>query len=221
MNFSTFSGYIGGTGRNQIVSQTLAATTETEIKVQTDSGTPAIAVLSIPTGSGIGGSVAPLGPNTNASLIYRTGRQGVPVNSSQPAHNSGSFDGRPFLLRIAGVATPASNAGNTLAIKLYCGTSKSGTNLATTGAVPQATTTTSKNFILEAQLLWDSTSQVVNGQFWFNVPGTSGTTYTTWAALSNTATSIALTGMNFCASVTWGNAIGGVVAVSEMSLSEL
>lgn len=222
MNADTIVSYQGGTGRNQIGSQTLASTTETEFKVNQDAGANnAIAVLTMPQGTEIFGSASPQDPNANAAVLMSgNGRQwGRVPGTNAPYFNSASFDnGRPFIVRVCGLATPASNAGNTLTVKLYLGTSKSGTNIATTGAVPQATTTTAKSFIMEAQCIWDSTSQAVTGQFWFQLAGTSGTTYSTWAALSNAGSSITLANLKFVASAQWGNAAGGVVAVSEFSI---
>lgn len=223
MNFNTVSSYIGGTGRNQIASQTLAATTETELRVNTDNGTGAIAILTIPSGSGIGGSSSPQGVERNLASPYQTGRLGVPRNTAQPSHNSSSFDvGRPFGIRVAGVVTPASNAGNTFTMIIYCGTSKSGTAICTTGATTgMESSTQAGSFIMETQLLWDSTSQILNGQFWWLINAGGTKSYHVWAQNSAPATSIALAGLNFCVSVTWGNAAGGVVAASEFSFSQL
>ena len=220
---NVIAAYYGGTARNNILSQTLATATETEFAVVTDTATNPIAVLSMPTQTQILGSQTPLDQATNPAVL-NGGFTRISVNSdSNPPYNSGVFDNsKPFLVRICGVATPASNAGNTLAIKLYLGTTKSGTGLGTTAAVPQATTTTAKGFVLEAQLLWDSTSQAVTGQYWFSLPGTSGTVYSTWKTLAAAGSSVtAVSGLTFCASATWGNAVGGVVAVSEFSISQL
>jgi len=222
VNFNTFTSYIGGTARNQILSQTLAATTETEFKVATDNGSGAIAVLSIPTGTGIGGSSDPQGPDVNQAIKWQSGRQTLPFGSPRPGHNSGSFDlGRGFGVRLTGVATPASNAANTLALKIYCGTSKSGSLIASTGALTGTeSSTTPAEFIVEAQMFWGSGSQQISGQYWYNLnTGTPG--YHVWQAIATPVTSIALTGLNFCATATWGNAVGGVVAVSEFSLYQM
>jgi hypothetical protein len=223
-NVNIIAGYFGGTGRNQILSQTLAATTETEFKVGVDSGaTTTIAVLSMPTQTQILGSQSPLDQTANPALSNSGFSRLSYFGDSNPPFNSGVFDNsKPFLVRIAGVATPASNAGNTLAVILYLGATKSGTALATTAAVPQASTTTAKGFIMEAQLLWDSTSQAVTGQYWFSLPGTSGTVYSTWKTLAAAGSAVTSpAGLTFCASATWGNVAGGVVAVSEFSISQL
>ncbi len=224
MNTNTIIGLVGGTGRNQLITQTLASTTETEFKVGTDTvAGGAIAVLTVPQQTDVVGSFNPLDTEAGgAGLMDNYGRFGVMRGASRPGFNSSSFDyGQPFLLRLCGVATPASNSGNSLTVKLYLDTTKSGTNIATTGAVPQATTTTAKNFAIEAQLMWDSVSKAVNGQFWFGLPGTSGTVYTTWATLTSAGSGIAVSQLQFCASAQWGNAAGGAITLGEFSLSQL
>jgi hypothetical protein len=222
-NFNTFASFAGGTGRNQIASQTLASTTETEFKVNTDSGTPVIAVLTVPQGTAIVGSATPINPSVNAASPFETGRYATPKNVARPAHSSTAFDnGRGFGFIVKGVVTPASNAANTLTLNLYCGTSKSGTNICTTGALTGTESSTQAgSFVIETQLFWDSTSQILNGQFWYLVNAGATKSYHVWQQNSNPATSIALSGLNFVASATWGNAAGGTIAVSEMSLYEL
>lgn len=221
MNTNTVAAYIGGTGVGQIKSQTLASVTETEFVLNTGaSPATAIAVLAVPLSSDIRGVATPFDPSLNTAQPARAGGR-----NNSPFFNANQLDlagtGGPFLVRICGLATPASNAGNSLNIILYNGTTKSGTAIASTGAVPQATTTTAVAFIVEAEVIWDSTSQTLDGQFWFAMKGTSGTRYTTWAQLSNPGSSITAAKLQFVASATWGNAAGGVVAVSEMSITRL
>jgi len=175
--------YFGGTNRNQILPQALASTAETELKVGTDSSSGTVtAVLSVPLQSSVYGSQTPLDQRVNPSLLNAgfsyLSSPGVP----RPAFNSGCFDvSRPFLIRLAGTLTPASNAGNTITLKLYLGTSKAGTNLAATSAVAQASTTSTYEFLLEAQLKWSSGSGTIRGQFWYDVNGTTPA-YQTWMA---------------------------------------
>jgi hypothetical protein len=222
MNANTISGYFGGTGRNQIASQTLATATETEIKVNTDASS-AIALLTIPQGTAIAGSTAPLDFSDNAALLNRTGRTwGRPVAAGQPAHNTKSFDsGRPFMIRWAGVITPASNAANSLQLIIYNGTSKSGTAIASTGVqTGTETSTQAGSFIIETRLQWDVVSGLLGGQFWYQYLGGATPFYNTWATNTAAATGVTLATLNFCASVKWGNAVGGVCATSEFSLEQ-
>ena len=223
MNSNTFAGFVGGTGRNQLLSQSLSAVTETEIRIATDNAAGAIAVLTIPTGTAIAGSASPLDYSDNAALINRTGRTyGRPWASGQPAHNSKSFDsGRPFLIRFAGVVTPASNASNSLNFILYNGTTKGGTSLAATGALTGTETSVQAgSFILEAQLQWDSVSGLLGGSYWYQVLAGATASYNTWKATS-LVSGVTLATLNFCVSTTWGNSAGGVVVPSEMSISQL
>jgi hypothetical protein len=232
-NPSTFLGYNGasytsagvlvGTGRGQLLKQTLAAVTETELRVGTDDGNGAIAVLTMPSGTTVGGAVAPLDFSDNAALINRTGRTwSQPHSAGQPAHNSQSFDfGRPFLVRVCGTVTPASDAANTWNLILYYGATKSGTSLAATGALTgMETSTQAGSFILEAQLQWDSVGQRLGGQYWYQVIGGTTENYNTWKATSYVS-SATLANLKFCASITWGAAAGGVVQASEFSVSQL
>lgn len=214
--FTTIAGFQGGTVVGQIASQTLASTTETEFQINqiASPASSGIAILTIPQTGDILGSQSRYGVDDNQANFARRNQPFPPTTLS--------FDkGRPFLIRVAGLATPASNAGNSLNIILYNGTTKGGTAIASTAAVPQATTTIAKSFILEAECIWDSTSQTLDGQFWFAMKGTSGTRYATWAQLSNPGSGITAAKLQFVASATWANAAGGVVAVSEMSVSQL
>lgn len=228
MNINTVAAAIGGTLRGQIPSSTLATATETEFKINTDAsiagtGTAPIAVLSIPQIADIKGSGNPHGWDENLALLQ--GREkfaGALPGFERPFFSAASFDNsRPFLIRLAGVATPASNAGNTFQLVIYSGTSKSGTALATTGALTGTETSVAPfGFVVETQCIWDSTSQQIAGQFWYNVNcATPG--YHTWATNSNLATSVTYANLKFCASVTWGNAVGGVCAVNEFSITAL
>src|SRR5579864_4447935 len=135
MNFNTVAGFIGGTGRNQLLPQTLATVTETEINVGVDANsTGVIAVLQVPQQTTIAGSGNPLNFDINAALLQENGGNvaGLPARG-RPGFSTATFDsGRPFLVRVAGVITPASQAANSLNIILYSGTTKGGTAIATT-----------------------------------------------------------------------------------------
>lgn len=223
---NTIAAYFGGTGRNQIASQTLASTTETEFKVNQDAGAAnAIAVLQIPQQTAIVGSSTAFNSSINSAILV--GGLGQPNDPSRlagrPYFNSTSFDnGKPFLVRLAGVVTPASNAANTLTLILYSGTSKSGTAVCTTGALTGTESSTQAGaFILESQMTWDSVGQILNGQFWYSVSAGATPSYHVWAVNSATAAVTAVANLKFCASATWGNAAGGTVAVSEFSISQL
>lgn len=226
MQANSIAGYVGGTGIGQIPNQTLASTTETEFQQNLTASTTGIAVLSVPGsqttaqyGGGPRGHVPPLNPDANAAKIVDD--FGVMFRPTPPAgFSSSSFDnGRPFLITLCGLITPVSNGANSLAINLYCGTSKSGTKIASTGTnTGTETSTQAGSFVLQALLFWDSTSQFLAGQQWYSVQAGATPLYNTWKATTQ-ATSVALAGLQFCASAVWGNAAGGQIQVQEFSLS--
>lgn len=220
---NVIAAYYGGTGRNQILSQTLAATTETEFKIGNDAAsTSVIAVLTMPQQSTIQGSTTPLDQTVNPVNLNSGFNQAGYFGDANPPFNTDVFNnGKPFLIRLAGLITPASNAANTLTIKFYVGTSKSGTNICSSGAVTGWESSTQAGaFVMESQVVWDSTSTLLNGQMWwmFNsaVPD-----YHTWAVNTAVSAATTLANLKFCASAAWGNAAGGVIAISEFSISRL
>lgn len=221
MNFNTVAGYIGGTGRNQIASQTLASTTETEFAINNDSGT-SVAVIAPPGQGDIIGSQTPLGVEANPAYLISRGRPAAPRGGTAPWFNSASFDvARPFKVRVAGVITPVSNAANTLTLKIYLGATKAGTAIASTGAMTGTQSSTQAGaFVFEALLVWDSVGQIIGGQQWWSVVAGATPNYNTWKALTANPTGVTLANLKFCASAQWGNAVGGVIAVSEFSLSQ-
>lgn len=221
---NVIAAYYGGTGRNQILSQTLASATETEFKVGNDAAlTTVIAVLSMPTQTQILGAQTPMDQAANAAVLSSGFNQAGYFGDSNPPYNSGLFDtNKPFLVRLCGNIVPASNAANTFKVTLYLGATKGGVALTNVSAAAQNASVAPFGFILEAQLHWDSAAQVVLGQYWYDVNGTTRT-YATWATTTNptTASAAAVANIQFCATATWGNAIGGVAAVSEFSISRL
>jgi len=230
MNANTVLGFYSGTGRNQIPSVTLASATETAVVVGTDtSGTTATAFLVIPvfapqgaSSPTITGSFNSLDPDVNgAQLVRYGGVQSVPL-AGQRKIDSLAFDGSPFRVALYGTATPASNAANTFQLKLYQGTSTtlaSDNNFAATGALTGTdSSTTPFNFAIQADMCWDSTSQALNGQFYYQVGVTGG--YNTWKAATQ-VTSVTAAKLSFLASYQWGNAVGGTIQVTEFSISAL
>lgn len=216
--------YYGGTGRNQILSQTLATATETEFKIGNDAAlTTVIAVLSVPGQGQILGAQTPIDQAANPAELNSGFNQLGYFGDTNPPFNSGLFDlNKPFLVRLAGTIVPASNAANTYKTTLYLGATKGGVALTSATAAAQNASVAPFGFILEAQLHWDSVAQVVVGQYWYDINGTTRT-YATWATTINPTTAAAanVAALQFCATSTWGNAVGGVAAVSEFSISRL
>lgn len=224
-NVNTIQAFIGGTKRNQIPSLVLAATTETALPVNTDAGTTS-ALLAVPLQTAILGSSNGMGPNGNAAILVPPGGSinSIPDGINAPYFNSSSFDsGRPFTLRLCGIGSAVANAGNTLTIKIYQGTNTAiGSDTAFTTAISALATATAANlrFDISVRCQWDSTSNTLTGVL------SGSTLYNGTAALLTTATATVLTSLttpstlSFLPSITWGNAVGGTINVSEWSLEQ-
>lgn len=225
MNFNSFSGLVGGTARNQIAAQTLAATTETAFVVNTDtSGTTATAIVGLPAGGGIAGSVTPVNPDSNAALLQQNSAFSIPRGIARPEFNSTSFDGRPFRIRLVGTGSIAGNS-TSLTLRLYQGTSSSvvgtaGNRIAVTSAI---TTTAANpfNFQIESLVLWDSTTGSLQGTFNYtvNVAGTQTTGAS--AAISNNVAVTSVANMKFLATAQWGGVLGGTIQVKEFMIDRV
>jgi len=230
MNANTIFGLYGGTGRDQIASQVLATGTETEFRINQDAGASnAIAVLTVPQGNEILGSSKPLNPSANASIsgLDRGSQFGRGLGEQAPWYSNTAFDlakfGLGFRLVLTGFGSAVANAGNTLVFKIYSGSTKGGTVIATNTAVATASTA-SLNFKFVVDLQWDSTTQVLIGTQKFNINynGTQVTNgFSAGAILTNAASVTTLAGLTFCASATWGNAVGGTLQVNEFALEAL
>lgn len=231
MNANTLVSFVNGTNRNQIPALTLASTTATAFSVNTDTGTT-VAALAVPTGSSPVGSRNPQDSNANASIISQSGREyGNPLGTNRPFYTTASFDGKPFKVRLVGTGTAAANAGNTLTLSLYQGTSATLASdhvVAATAAVATASAA-SLNFVVEATLLWDSTLQSLAGSYNYvvNFNGTLATgalPVATTAQASLLTTPVAVTtaaGLSFLPAVTWGNAVGGTIQITEFSIEQV
>jgi hypothetical protein len=214
-NANTIVGFIGGAGRNQIPVVTVTTASETNIPVVTDSGTNGVAVLSIPQQGAIVGATTPISQNANPAIIGQGSQAYGPIEGGQaPFYNSGSFDGRPFRIRLSGSVTSATAASQTILFTLYLGTSKSGTALKATTAFTGVATAGTYPFFLDATLLWDSVSQTVNGTLSSNISNTPVAA----AALSTQGTGVTLANLNFNYSFTTAVAGSVSVAVKDFSL---
>lgn len=221
-NWNTIAGLFGGTGRNQILSQTLASTTETLFQVQTDSGTPTTAIIAVPYGSGVIGTSNPLDINANPAITgFNFGAfGGRPNGTNAPWFSSTSFDAaRPFKLRIVGTALSVAGTSNALTINLYNGTTLGGTKIANSGSI-SAATAENITFEIEANLQWSSAIGSLSGYYsvLYNVAGTS---HFSSPAATTVSTVAAISGLNFVASATWTAANGGTTAISEISIDQV
>lgn len=225
MNANTFKNVTGGTLRGQIAPLVLAATTETALVVNTNAGTTTL-FMTAPTGAGIAGADSPLSPDINPAKLVSGGRlYGPPFGSSRPVFSSTSFDfGKPFKLRLVGTGSAAANAGNTLTIKFYQGTSAtlgSDTALVTPISAVATATAANLNFEIEVTCFWDSTSGYLSCYYTKNLVynGTQTSTAQTAGAVITGITSVA--NLSFLVSVAWGNAVGGTIAISEFSMDQV
>lgn len=144
-----------------------------------------VAVLSVPQQTDIRGSQAPMDPNANNAItLDQLGRAGQYRGQNRPYFNSASFDnGRPFRLRLVGtINVGATQTVKTVNIVLYQGTSATlGSDSALYTSTQGSSTIGSSavgvaaghyNFIVEACLIWDSTSQsLVTTECWSAVAG--------------------------------------------------
>jgi len=224
-NVNTIICYNNGTKRGQIAPSTLAVGTETAVVVNTDTGTTAL-FLQVPLQTAILGSSSGIGPNGNAAILvppFGTGNN-IPDGVNAPYFNSSSFDlGRPFTIKMIGTALPVAGTGNSLAIKLYQGTTTAvigGTSFVAPTAIVGATAVNLR-FYISVTCYWDSVSQVLTG----TLSGQTVTNGTATAISPVAATSItgitSPAGLSFLPTVTWGNAVGGLVTFSEISLEAL
>src|ERR1700747_470371 len=110
------------------------------------------------------------------------------ANMTLPVPNwKGIFDGKGIQLGIAGFVT--TDTTGTATLKMYYSSTAAGaktTQIGKTGA-SQSLATASTNFSYFMELMWDSTSQAVNGTQY----GEMGTTLVAYAVLTNPIASIA------------------------------
>lgn len=161
------------------------------------------AVLTIPTGTAIVGSVANDSASGSSSITgYTSRQQNIQGNNQRPYFTATQFDGRPFRIRASGYV---SGGGTTLtsvtaAISLLLGSS------ATVGSDTKIAAPTAfnignnqGNWYLEARCLWDSVSQTLNGTYSFNGNNVQNITNT----LLTQQTSITIASLNFVLSYTF------------------
>lgn len=228
MNANTILAYSGGTGRNQIAKLNLASTVETAFSLNTDNGAGAPAFLSLPLQSAILGSSTPIDPTANPAITVGGGRQfGPPNGSGAPYINSGSFDGaHPFRVRLVGTGNAGANAGQTVVINVYEGTSTtlaSNAKIATTGAALATAAGGPFNFLVNIECIWDSVTQVLGGTFQalINYTNKAGSQLNATGLLTNFAAPTSVAGISFIPSVQFGNAAASSVSVTEFALEQV
>jgi hypothetical protein len=208
-----------GSGRNQFSAQTVAATTETILQVNTDSGTPVNLYVTAPSGGSIRGSRTSLDYNGNPAVIQRGGYiTGLPNGESNDEFNSSSWDGRVFKVRVAGIGNAGANAAQTVQINLYQGSSSTvGTNKAvgTTGTGLAAVAGGAFNFFVEGTFMWDATSGILSGSYQSNVAFAAVSQYTAPTVITNVVTSVTAATLVFNATLKLGNGASSTVTLRE------
>jgi len=227
-NPSTVSGFVGaGSTRNTWPLQTVAATAETILKIGTDAGSSNFFLVA-PTGGQIYGAQTGLDVNANAAITGTSGREyGTPNGETDDLFSSSSWSGHPFKVRIVGTGTAGHNAGQTLVFNLYQGTSAtlgSDKIIGTTGsayAIAAGASNVAFDFMIEATLNWNATSQVLSGSYTSNVAGGTTSQFTTPTVITNVVTAVTAANLSFLATVTLGNAASSTVQVTEFVIDKL
>ena len=213
-----------GTLRNQFPTQTVAATTETALLLNTDSGTATCFIIA-PSGGEIYGARAPRDVNANPAITARSGREyGVPSGEANDLFSSSSWDGRPFKVRICGIGNAGANAAQTLLVNLYQGTSAtlgSDVKIASTGAALATVAGGAFQFYIEARLLWDSGTGLLTGSFDADIAFGSSQQYTVTKAILAVPTAVTTAGLSFLASLTLGNAASSTITVREFIIDKV
>ena len=220
---TVIGGYAGsGTLRNQFPLQTVASATEAALVVNTDSGT-ATALVTVPA-AGIYGSNTSFDVNSNASVLKRSGREyGQPSGENQDQFSSLSWDGRPFKIRLSGLATLG--AGQSMIVYLYNGAATvvgtSGNRVALTGAVYPNTGSGAVNFLVEFTGLWDATSSILSGYYTANIANSTTSQFTTTTVITNVQTSVTAAGLTFCAGLKLGTTTSSTIQLREFTIERV
>ena len=225
-NTNSVAGFAqSGTLRNQFPTQTIAATGPTAFTINTDTGTTTAFIVA-PSGGKIYGAQAGLDINANPAIIDRSGREyGLPSGETNDQFSTASWDGHPFYVRLVGIGNAGANAGQTLLVGLYQGTSATpGSNnlLGTTGTGLAAAAGGAFNFFVEATCLWDATSQILSGVVDANIAFGSTSQYTAPASGTKFVyTGITAANLSFMGALTLGNAASSTITLREFTVEKI
>ncbi len=228
-NANTCAGFVGtGTTRNTFPLQTVAATAETILKINTDSGTAVNYFLVAPSGGQIYGAQTGLNPRANPAITAFSSREyGLAQGETVDEFSSTAWSGHPFKVRIVGTGTAGHNGAQTVLFNLYCGTSAtlgSDKIIGTTGAafaIAQGASNVSFDWLIEATLQWDAASQLVTGWYTGNVGGGTTSQFVAPTVIPNLPAVTTTAGLSFLATVTLGNAASSTIQVQEFLIDEL
>lgn len=223
-NTNSVTGFAAsGATRNTFPTQAVAATAETVLTVNTDTGTTAAFIVA-PSGGQIYGASTGLDVNSNAAITDRSNYlYGLPSGESNDQFNSSSWDGRLMKIRLAGVGNAGANAGQTVLFNLYQGTSTTvGSDhlIGTTGAAFAMVAGGAFNFYIEATAQWDATSQIFTGFYTANIAFGATKQWTLPSSFTSVAT-VTPSLLSFLASVTFGNAAASSVTLKEFVIDRV
>jgi|SRR5271167_1178987 len=141
----------------------------------------------------------------------------ISAATAQPSFGT-NFDGFLFKLRLMGKITTGASVNLTVAIMVGNTTTYTAGNLvATTGAL--AVNTTSGNFLLECDCLWDSIAQKIYGRL--NPSFISANTLVSGALLTNNPAVTTQAGLVFVPVLTTSATTGVTISISEFTGSTL
>lgn len=225
-NVNTISGVARvGTGRNQFSAQTVAATTETILQVNTDSGTPVNFYPLAPSGGQVRGARVNLDYNGNPAIYQRGAYMtGLPNGESNDEFFSGSWDGHLIRVRLAGIGNAGANAAQTVQINLYQGSSAtvaSNKKIGTTGTGLAAVAGGAFNFYIEGTFLWDATSGILSGSYSSNIAFAATSQFTAPTVITNVVTSVTTAGLQFNATIVLGNGASSTVTLRELVVDRI
>jgi len=207
-----------GTTRNSFPTQTVATATETILTLNTDAGTAGF-YLTLPTGGQVYGATTGLDVNANPAITDRSNYiYGLPSGESNDQFNSSSWDGRLFKVRVVGIGNAGANAGQTLQVNLYQGSSAtvgSNTKIGTTGTGLAAVAGGAFSFYIEGTYLWDATSQILSGSYSSLISFAATSQFTTTTKVTASVTSVTAANLVFNATLALGNGASSTITLRE------
>lgn len=241
MNSDSFSSAGFGTTRNTFatVTATSGSASTGLFQVQTDSGTNLPYFASVPLQTSVIGTKTPLDINRNAAALENNfGRTGEDRGAS-PFFSSSSFDGHPFALEIQGryvvsvgacSVAPTINvyqcSAATMATALAAGTGGNAALVSASAALFSVAGTTTAatgtyNFLAGASFFWDSTTQILGGEYFGAHYGPAYGSTPTYATRAYTAGAsvVAYTALNFFATLTYTTVASAVVKVTPLEFT--
>jgi hypothetical protein len=180
---------------------------------------------------------SPVNPSgTGLVLISDPDVQSSNPTATSPTYVNASLDGQAFKLRLVALITPGTASSTVFTPYIYevpqsvlllntltSGSPTSGgptftanDHLLYTGATVTTTATTAYNYVLEAELIWDSASGILNGYF-----DTLGAGTYTAAAATTPLASVTATGLNFIPFFAFSTASNSTVVVKEFLLERV